>query len=366
MKLPVTVPCGTITIPLSEWFPAKKLLRLIQGMFMDQNDHKKTSSGLLAAAVYYLLNILLFPIALIGYVVMSVSFYAGRKSAVSGTALAPLTGRWLLHNLGSRQDEPANRLMMAMSGLSVSLALGPMVFAHRMSRYVPKAYRYPFQGEITLGNQGSARQTIYDRVVEQYLPAVSQFVVLGAGFDTRALRLKGNPEYASVCSFEIDTPPTMAFKCERLARAGIDSSGVTYISADFEKDDWLTLLINAGFNPAQPALFIWEGVVPYLDQAAVKDMLQKIAGTAKGSILAFDYFTSEVIESQALSMRSVRASLNASGEPLKFGVDSTPPLRERVAELLQSCGLSLIEQRTMGQETDGKRAWGGFAISAVK
>jgi hypothetical protein len=144
MKLPATVPCGTITIPLSEWFPVKNLLRLIQNMFMDQNVHKKTSSGPLAAAVYYLLNILLFPIALIGYVVMSVSFYAGRKSAVSGTALAPLTGRWLLHNLGSRQDEPAKCLMMAMSGLSVSLALVPMVFAASILRAQP--YRAAHDG----------------------------------------------------------------------------------------------------------------------------------------------------------------------------------------------------------------------------
>jgi methyltransferase (TIGR00027 family) len=241
-----------------------------------------------------------------------------------------------------------------------------MIFAHRVSGYVPKAYRYPFQGEITLGNQGGARQTLFDSVVEQYLPDITQFVILGAGFDTRALRLKGTPKYAPVRSFEIDTPPTLAFKRERLARAGIDSTGVTFVPADFEKEDWLTRLINAGFNPSQPALFIWEGVVPYLDQEAVKDTLRKIAITAKGSIVAFDYFTSEVLESQALSMRSVRASLNAGGEPLKFGVDSTPPSRERLAELLQSCGLTLIEQRTLGQETEGKRAWGGFAISAVK
>jgi methyltransferase (TIGR00027 family) len=333
---------------------------------MDPNAQTTVSTrGRIAAAVYYLLNVLLFPITLIGYVLMSASFYAGRKSAVSGTALAPLTGRWLLHNLGSRQDEPANRLMMAMAGLPVSLTLGPMIFAHRVSGYVPKDYRYPFQGEITLGNQGGARQTLFDSVVEQYLPNMTQFVILGAGFDTRALRLKGTPKYAAVRSFEIDTPPTLAFKRERLARAGIDPTGVTFIPADFEKEDWLTRLVSAGFTPSQPALFIWEGVVPYLDQEAVKDTLRKIASTAKGSIVAFDYFTSEVLESQALSMRSVRASLSAGGEPLKFGVDSTPPSRERLAELLQSCGLTLIGQRTLGQEMAGKRAWGGFAISAV-
>lgn len=334
---------------------------------MNQNDQKTGSTrGPIAAAIYYLLNILLFPITLIGYVVMSVSFVAKRKSAVSGTALSPLLGRWLLHNLGTRQDQPANRLMMAMAAFSVSLTEGPLIFAHQVSGYVPKAYQYPFRGEITLGNQGAARQTLYDDVVEHNLPAITQFVILGAGFDTRALRLKGTPKYASVRSFEIDTPPTLAYKREKLAKAGIDSTGVTFVPANFETDDWLTGLINAGFNPNQPALFIWEGVVPYLDREAVKDTLRKIASNAQGSIVAFDYFTSEVLESQALSMRSVRASLNAGGEPLKFGVDSTPPSRERLAELLKSCGLTLIEQHTLGQETEGKRAWGGFAIAAVK
>ena len=350
---------------------------------MNQNDQKIVSTSgriagrdLIAAAVYYLINILLFPITLIGYVLMSVSFFAGRKSAVSGTALSPLTGRWLLHNFGTRQDEPANRLMMAIAGSSVSLTLGPMIFAHQVSGYLPKDYRYPFQGKISLGNQGFARQTLYDRAVETYLPELPQFVILGAGFDTRALRLKGMPKYASVRSFKIDTPPTLAFKRERLARAGIDASAlpavapVTFVPADFEKDDWLTKLIDAGFNPSQPALFIWEGVVPYLDREAVKDTLRKIASTVKGSVVAFDYFTSEVLESQALSMRSVRASLAAGGEPLKFGVDSTPPSRERLAELLQSCGLTLIEQQTLGEETVAagqpqKRAWGGFATASV-
>ncbi len=56
----------------------------------------------------------------------------------------------------------------------------------------------------------------------------------------------------------------------------------------------------------------------------------------------------------------------AAGEPLTFGVDSTPPSRERLAELLRSCGLALVEQRTLGAETEGKRAWGGFAIAVVE
>ncbi|KFA91510.1 hypothetical protein [Archangium violaceum] len=61
-----------------------------------------------------------------------------------------------------------------------------------------------------------------------------------------------------------------------------------------------------------------------------------------------------------------RRSSRASGEPLKFGIDGRPPVGERLAGLLLSCGLSLGEHRVLGQETEGKRAWGGFAIAVVK
>jgi methyltransferase (TIGR00027 family) len=151
-----------------------------------------------------------------------------------------------------------------------------------------------------------------------------------------------------------------------LKQAGIDAQEVSFVSADFEKEDWLARLVEAGFDPTTPALFLWEGVMIYLDREAVESTLRKISGTAKGSVVAFDYFTSGFLESQGLYMRYARAATSAAGEPLKFGIDSTPPSRERLAEFLQSCGLALGEQRTLGEETGGKRAWGGFATAIVK
>jgi len=149
-------------------------------------------------------------------------------------------------------------------------------------------------------------------------------------------------------------------------KAGINSTGVTFVAADFEKEDWLAKLVDAGFDPGKRALFLWEGVMMYLDKEAVEATLRKISSTAKGSLVAFDYGTTEPLESRALYWRSARAGTAAAGEPLKFGVDSTPPSRERLAALLQSCGLSLVEQRTLGQETELKRAWGGFATASVR
>src|SRR5262249_4929705 len=146
----------------------------------------------------------------------------------------------------------------------------------------------------------------------------------------------------------VDAPKTQAVKREMLAKAGIDSSAVTFVAADFEKEDWLNRLVDSGFDPAKPALFLWEGVMVYLGREAAEDTLRKIASTAKGSVVAFDYFTTEAIESNALYWRYGRAATRAAGEPLKFGIDSTPPTRERPSELLQSCGLTLRKQRTLG------------------
>ena len=322
----------------------------------------------IAALIYYIVCALLLPATLAGYLLWVGKLYAARTSGASGTAQGPLSARWFQHRLGTRRDDAAHRLLTILPGVSplaVRLVFGPMLLANRLSGYVPPAFRYPFTGAVSIRNQAAARQTFYDSVVDRYLGSVAQFVLLGAGFDTRAYRLPKEMQ-RQLRSFEVDAPKTVAIKREVLQRAGIDAAGVAFVSADFEKEDWLYRLVDAGFDVSQPALFLWEGVTPYLDRAAVEETLRKIAATAHDSVVAFDYVTTEVLESPSLSLRLVRASLRAGGEPLKFGMNSTPPLSERVAELLRSCGLSLVEQQTVGQEKEGKRALGGFATAIVK
>jgi methyltransferase (TIGR00027 family) len=333
----------------------------------EQGQKSVSSSSPIAAAVFYLLSLLLFPVSLLGYVIwIGKGILGGKTPGVSATAQGPLAARWTEHNLGTRPDEPANRLLPLLPGvppLALWLTTTPMLLAHGLTGYVPKAFQYPFEGDVPPQYEASARQTFFDTVVDRYLPGISQFVILGAGFDTRAFNL---PKDGRVRSFEVDAPKTQAVKREMLDKAGINTTGVSFVTADFEKEDWLARLVEAGFDPGQPALFVWEGVTIYLDREAVEATLRKIAGTARGSVVAFDYFTTEPLESQSLYWRYGRAMTKAAGEPLTFGVDSTPPSRERLVELLRSCGLSLGEQRTLGQETEGKRAWGGFAIAIVE
>jgi methyltransferase (TIGR00027 family) len=318
-----------------------------------------------SAAAYYALCTVLSPVIVIGYAAWIGKIIAAGRSGVSATAQGPLSARFSEHNFGTRPDAAADGLIRALPGiprLGLRLTAGPVLLAHRLTGYVPRAFRYPFQGEVSPQYEAAARIWFFDDAVDRHLPAMAQFVILGAGFDTRAYRL---PAGAGVRVFEVDSPRTQRVKRETLAKAGIDAGGVTFVPADFERQDWLACLVSAGFDPARPTLFLWEGVTMYLERATVEDTLRKIASTAAGSVVAFDYFTSEALDSPAPYWRFARVTTKAAGEPLKFGVDSTPPARDRLAELLASCGLSLAEQRTLGDETPAMRAWGGFATATV-
>ncbi len=317
-------------------------------------------------AAFYLLNIVLFPITLVGYLLWIVGGLArANESKVSMTAQGPLTARWTMHQFRVRRDLPAARIMPILPGvpwLASRLTSIPMFFAHRVTGFVPKAFRYPFDGEVPPQLEAAARVTFFDDVVERSLPDIDQLVILGAGFDTRPYRL---PRGTSVRSFEVDLPATQAVKRRVLIQAGVDTGGVTFVPADFGNDDWLTRLVEAGLDLERPAVFIWEGVIIYLDQAAVEDTLRKVAGCARGTIIAFDYFSSVAVDSSEPYWRFARAATRRAGEPIRFGIDATPPLAERVGELLATCGLMLREQRTLGDESGSRRAWGGFTVAVV-
>jgi methyltransferase (TIGR00027 family) len=257
----------------------------------------------IAAAIFHLLNALLSPITLAGYVLWIAGAFAARAQGVSTTAQGPLSARWLMHILGTRPDEPASRLISVLPGvppLAARLLAGPMLFAHRVTRYVPPAFRYPFEGEIPMQFAASARTAIFDKAIDRYLSDRPQLVILGAGFDTRALRL---PAGSDARCFEVDSPRTQALKREMLEKAGIESRRIAFVSADPGREDWLLALVDEGFDRAVPTLFLWEGVTMYLEREAVEDTLRVIASTARRSVVAFDCFATEPLESRALYWR---------------------------------------------------------------
>jgi methyltransferase (TIGR00027 family) len=322
---------------------------------------------LLAVVVYRSIQIVLFPFALIGYVVFVIKTVAhSRRSGAAATVLASLYVRYMEHKLGTRNDEPAARLMHVMTSVSQTglvLLTTPTLVAHDLTGYVPRVYRYPYEGIPPMKHQPSARTTYYDDAVTRAVrDGVDQVVILGAGFDTRAYRLRS---VTRVHWFEIDQPKTQAFKREMLIKANIDPGRTRFITADFERDDWFAQLATTDFDARRRSLFIWESVTMYLDREAVMGTLQRIARAAAGSAVAFDYVSTELLESPSLFMRYSRAIINATGEPWRFGLDNSPPARQHVADFVAACGLTLREYRNFGEETATTRPLAGFAIASV-
>ncbi len=320
--------------------------------------------NIVAATIFRLLQIAWLPIALVGYVLFVIKLIRfSRKSGVSSTTLASLYTRWMQHKLGTRLDEPCERLMMVLpnvSHLALRLVTGGTLLAHRLTGYVPAIYRYPFEGEPQMAQEPAARTTLFDAALTRHVRDIDQLVILGAGWDTRSYRMpKG------IHCFEVDTPKTQETKRQMLKKVGLDTTRITFVPADFMTEDWLEKLVHAGFEPDKPTFFLWEAVTMYLDREAVESTLRKIASTASGSVVAFDYFNADLIEAKGLYMNYARAVLNSIGEPLRFGIESTPPARKHVATFLKSCGLSMEEQRNFGQETDRKPAMGGFTTAIV-
>ena len=113
-----------------------------------------------------------------------------------------------------------------------------------------------------------------DRLAEAVAHGVSQYVLLGAGLDTFALR---NPD-PGLQVFEVDHPASQAFKRRRIEAAGLAArSGPIYVPVDFETQDLPSALAAAGFDAGRPAFFAWLGVVPYLEEPAILETLRFVA-----------------------------------------------------------------------------------------
>jgi len=196
------------------------------------------------------------------------------------------------------------------------------------------------------GEDGASFAQIYDRVFKNgdlYLAVRTWFldgcvrhytaqrkfpqvVILGAGLDTRAARLA----HPGVRFFEVDHPATQAYKIERTAALpGYPKDAATYVSCDFEQEDFLDRLTASGFGIDAPALFIWEGVTYYLAEPAVRATLRRIAsGCEKTSVVVFDYVMRKLVEGQRVkpNEREMLDLLASISEPFKFGINDVLPL----------------------------------------
>jgi methyltransferase (TIGR00027 family) len=186
---------------------------------------------------------------------------------------------------------------------------------------------------------GRARYT--EAILEEAVSAgVQQYVILGAGMDTFALRRPDILERLSV--FEVDHPATQAHKRQRLHLAGHQPSARQhFIPVDFSKENLATALGSSPYNPRALSFFSWLGVTYYLTREALFTTFRAIAASApSGSTIIFDYLDAEafVPEKAARRVSIMIEIVKRVGEPMISGFDPST-----LAHDLAGVGLHLIE-----------------------
>ena len=139
--------------------------------------------------------------------------------------------------------------------------------------------------------------------------AAPELVILGAGLDGRAWRMR---ELADAIVFEVDHPDTQREKRARTGALTQAAREVRFVPVDFARDDLDAALSAAGHDPTRPTTWIWEGVVMYLDRAAISATLDVVARrSTSGSHLIILY------HAPAPVLRLVGLLVRRVGEPLR-------------------------------------------------
>jgi methyltransferase (TIGR00027 family) len=223
---------------------------------------------------------------------------------LSRTAQNIAVARAVLDHFQGPVDDPYARLMLRAPWRGIAQLLCSSV-AERA-------------GSARLFGYLAARTLFYDDLVTTGIrDGITQVVVMGAGSDTRALRLHS----PGVTFFEVDRPRTQLDKARRLAHIGLRTP--VLVSADFETDDLGARLEGARFEAAEPTAFICEGLTMYLTAPAVHRLLSTLSDLTTGyATLGIDF---ALDESQSTTSARLVTATNwlttaAVGEPLRFRV----------------------------------------------
>jgi methyltransferase (TIGR00027 family) len=168
----------------------------------------------------------------------------------------------------------------------------PPAWAKRFARTEERARRGVRSSMVEAVRYGADNIALRTWVIDAHLRdaierGARQLVLLGAGLDGRAYRLK---ELLGVRVFEVDHPATQAFKKQCSAELTSTAASVTFVTVNFERDKLEPRLVEAGLRTGEPTIWIWEGVVMYLTQAAMRATLRDIASmSAAGSTLIVNY-----------------------------------------------------------------------------
>ena len=209
----------------------------------------------------------------------------------------------------------------------------------------------------------TARVTHLDELLLSEMDAgLDQVLILGAGYDSRPYRFAD--ALRGVRVFEVDLPSASALKRRKATRLlGKAPEHVTYVPADFRRDDLPARLTTHGYDLGAATFVILSGVIPYLPPAAVARLFAFIGcHTSPRSSIAFDYVFRALVEGddRFRGAPQIRKRLAAIGEPMRFGIE-----RGGAGSFIAQFGLDLVSD--LDSDALGARYGGrpyGFASIA--
>ena len=189
-----------------------------------------------------------------------------------------------------------------------------------------KALSLPYEDALKNGSIGVCRMMLIrtrfidDRLKEAVDGGAKQIVILGAGFDSRAYRLRS--ELANTRVFEVDYGPTQEYKKQRVLEVlGGFPPNLKFVPIDFTKEKLDVVLHKAGFRDNLRTFVIWEGVTYYVPEDGVRSTLQVLSKMAPGSQIAVDFMNHTfVFGDPSAPPRATAPGFPQWGEPWVFGI----------------------------------------------
>jgi methyltransferase (TIGR00027 family) len=186
------------------------------------------------------------------------------------------------------------------------------------------------------------RTRFIDQIMKQALrDKAQQVVILGAGYDSRALRFQTILAQQKCTVFEVDLASTQNAKLARFDESNLHLPNNTqYIAHDFNGDNLLEQLEQYNFDVRKKTLFIWEGVSYYLNKSSVDAMFEFVAShSGQGSSIVFDYALQSFVEGsdKTHGAKHIRKWLIKNNEPFLKGFHA-----HELSGYLQRFKLSLV------------------------
>ena len=178
---------------------------------------------------------------------------------------------------------------------------------------------------------------------------ITQVVVLGAGFDSRAYRFA--PGHPALQFIEVDLPATLAAKQQAVMRLlGRLPPYVRYAPIDFDTESLERVLARAGYDSRRRTLFVLEGVTMYVGAAGNDATFGFIARhSASGSRVVFDYIWRRVVDGEFAGLYGASSGARGVanlGEPFVTGW--TP---QDVEAFTKGHGLTVLEHLDAAEMT---------------